>query len=172
MLQHALEQSDGTTCLGHFYPDNVPARWLRDARAARKSLGNHLARGIHMRLEAAAELAQGTLVTARLEKLRDGQLGELVLPPTGHELEYAHAIGPAGGLNPARLEPGRHRLRERAAQHHVACAVERLCRARGLGPETKVGVDMVLNQGNVRQGALPAVSSPLPTSKTPAGWRH
>src|ERR1700752_2174195 len=146
MLQHTLEQSNGAAYPGHFYPDDVPARWLRDARAARKSLGNPLACGIHMRLEAAAELAQGTLVTARLEQFRDGQLGELVLPPAGHELEYAHAIAPATGLDPARLEAGRHRLRERAAQHYVARAVECLRRARRLVPETQVGGDMALKQ--------------------------
>src|SRR5205807_9894825 len=106
MLQHTLEQSDGTTCLGHFYPDNVPARWLRDARAARKSLGDHLACGIHMRLEAAAELAQGTLVPARLEKLRDGQLGELVLPPLDTNLSMrTRSVQRAGSTQPA-LSPG------------------------------------------------------------------
>src|SRR5574341_1197315 len=92
---------------------------------------------------------QRALVAARFEQLGHRELDQLVLAAARHELEQPDAVAPFAGLDPADLEAGAERLRERAAQHDVAGAVERLRRARkvvrGSPLELQLGVDVVLD---------------------------
>ena len=147
-----MEQRQRVAPRRQFDPQDVAARRVGHPRAARKALGDQSACLVHPGGDRGAQLAVGGFAARLGQQVGHRQLQQLRVPARMHGFQAADLRPPAPRLDPAQPDARRHRLRERAADHHVARGVEGLDGAAAVVLLGEVVVEHVLDQRNAALG--------------------